>query len=73
MFDKPTPKPSRKLVSGATTFVHLAHKSTKFKLVRFPDTPKRTENVQAIEDSSREEERRRECRFSQSAPKNPRA
>ena len=71
MFDKPAPKPSRKLVSGDKGWPNWAW--MYFLIFRFPDSPKRTENVQAVEDSrerKREEER---SRFVQSAPKTPRA
>ena len=73
MFDKPAPKPSRKLVSGDKGWSHWAW--MYFLIFRFPDSPKRTENVQAVEDSRerKREEERSKRRFVQSAPKTPRA
>ena len=83
MFDKPTPKPSRKLVSGSRHFQEIINnnnlisiRNNKSILSRFPDPPKRAENFQAAEGSRRRKEEERsddKSRVSENAPTNPRA
>ena len=83
MFDKPTPKPSRKLVSGDRHFQEIINyinliliQNNKLIPSRFPDPPKRAENFQAAKGNrGRKEEKRSDdkSRISENAPTNPRA
>ena len=83
MFDKPTPKPSRKLVSGDRHFQEIINnnnlisiRNNKSILSRFPDPPKRAENFQAAKGSRRRKEEERsddKSRVSENASTNPRA
>ena len=82
MFDKPTPKPSRKLVSGDRHFQEIINyinliliQNNKLIPSRFPDPPKRAENFQAAKGSRRRKEERSDdkSRVSENAPTNPRA
>ena len=83
MFDKPTPKPSRKLVSGSRHFQEIINnnnlisiRNNKSILSRFPDPPKRAENFQAAKGSRRRKEKERsddKSRVSENASTNPRA
>ena len=70
MFDKPTPKPSRKLVSGATTFVHLPP-CTKINQIQIGQISWYAKENWERSSHRRQQQRRREEERMQIQPKRP--